>query len=142
MNLRDEVFSHSQPLWVLCVDSQSIDERLSPLQATIDWYNNHLLEKNLISNKIDTSLGARTLLATSGLLPVKRLLVFGLGNSGSLTAAQARKAIEALSSTLVELQEVSPWIILPARTPPKIVEEFEKSRTSADPLKHASISAG
>jgi hypothetical protein len=73
---------------------------------------------------------------------VKRILIYGMGKSETMTVAQARKLVEDLSKTLIELQEVSPWVVLPARVSKKILEELEKSRTSADPLRHAKISAG
>ena len=139
---RKELFSHREKIWVLCLDRSAASEPLPVTMELVDWYNNQILTKSLVGGKIETAFGKSTLLATTGLLPVSRLLVVGLGDLPDLNAAAARKFAQDLDQIVMNLGEAGPWILFPDETPAKFTDEFEKSRTSFESLAHAKISIG
>jgi len=140
--LRDEVHSHQEKTWILCIAENFVTKPLSPLIDLVDWYNNQLLTKSILGGQVKLKFGDRTLMATSGLLPVEKILIMGLGNSEQLTTAQGKIFIQDLSQTLEKLGETNPWVIMAADTPPKFIEEIKKSRTSINSLSQANISVG
>lgn len=140
MDLRSEIKTHDEELWVLCLNKKT-HKRLSPLQDTIDWFNNQLISKGLLSKKIELSFGSKTLLGTTGLLPASRILVYGLGDD-DLTASVGRKMLQDLGETLQRLKSSSSWIILPPDAPKVFLDEIKKSRTSNEGLNQATISVG
>jgi hypothetical protein len=142
MTLRQDIFSHQEKLWVLCLGQDSLAEILPPLTDLIDWFNNQLLTKSLANGKIETGFGKSTLLGTAELLPVSRLLVVGLGETATLTGSLAKKFVQALDQALLGLNENSPWIIFPPGVPTAFTAEIQNSRTSFATLARATISFG
>lgn len=144
MNLRQELSSHNEKIWVLCLPENSGSETrpLSPLPDLVDWYNNQILTKALLTKKIRLQLGEKTLIPTCGLTGAEKILVVGLGDGAALGAAQGRQIVQDLSQTLEQLQENQAWIIFSSNLPPKFIDEIKKSRTSSGPWGQATISVG
>ena len=140
MIAREEIFQRNEKLWVLCIGRDSLKAPMSASLDLVDWYNNQILARALTAGKIETDFGKTALIATSGLLPVQRLLVFGLGETDDLTASQGKKFAEALDQILEGIGENDPWIVFPESAPPKFIDEVQKSRTSTSRLAHAKIS--
>jgi hypothetical protein len=136
MNLRREVFSHQETLWVLCLDEKTKNLKLPPLLDTIDWYNNQLLTKMLTQNKISLAFGTKTLLATSGVLPVSRLVVYGLGDKNS----GGDEAAKDLNSTLEGLGEKKPWIVISPTVSESFCTSFQKAIQKCNRLSDSKIS--
>ncbi len=141
MDLKAEIFSHTEKLWVLCVGSEATRKPLSSLIDTIDWYNNQLLSKSLIKDQVKVDFLTKTLLATSGQLPVDRLLIFGLGDEKTLDEAQAKIALADLNRSLDGLCEKAPWIILSSDVAPAFSHEFKKSHSKLTHISGSSVTA-
>ena len=144
MNLREELNIHAEKTWVLCIpeDSGENTKYLSPLTDLVDWYNNQILTKMILSKKITLKMGEQTLISTIGLLPAEKLLVMGLGEKKLLSSSQALKFIQVLSHTLESLNETNVWIIFSSQVPGKFLDEIKKSHASSDSLAHTTISVG
>jgi hypothetical protein len=142
MTLRDEIHSHHEKTWIICLGEEFAAKPLTPLVDLVDWYNNQLITKSILTNQVKLGLGDRTLMATSGLLPAEKLLILGLGKSEQLTATQAKKFLQDVGQTLEGLGETNPWLVIAGDTSDKFVEEIKKSRTSITPLSQANISVG
>lgn len=139
MDLRSEVFSHQEKLWILCIGQESTKKPLSPLLDMIDWYNNQLLAKGILQNQIATDLGSKTLLGVTGILPLSRLLIFGIGNEKDLGPSQAKNILSMLDTALEGLNETTPWIIFPNHTPQEFIAELSKGKTHIERLTHSSV---
>jgi hypothetical protein len=125
MDLRKEIFSRKEKLWVLALGNESLVKPLSPLIGTIDWYNNQLLARSLSTGQVKVHFSAKSLLATNGQLHIERILIFGLGEEKDLT--QHGKAFMTDLNTLLEgLKEKDPWLVLPPQTPESFVNELHK----------------
>jgi hypothetical protein len=139
VDLRSEVFSHHEKLWILCLGHEASKKPLSPLLDMVDWYNNQLLGKNSLIDQIPNEFGSKTLLATSGFLPVHRLLIFGLGNEKNLKEDDATNFLSEIDKTLKGLDESLPWIIFSNQTSPEFINEINKRRTAWQRLATAEI---
>ena len=142
INVREEVSRHSENTWVIFLGTRYTNHQLSPLVDTVDWYNNQLLTKSILNKQVDLSFGAKTLMATTGLLKSERLLILGVGDGKEAGPAQARKLLQDLGQTLTDLGESNPWIIIADDVSEKFVDEVKKSRTSIAKLSQATISVG
>src|ERR1700733_8826835 len=100
MDLRQEIFSHSEKLWVLCLGQESLRKPLPPRIDMIDWYNNQLVTKSLLKNQIKIDFGSKTLLSTAGQLPVERLLVLGLGEEKNLSESQGKAFLQEINNCM------------------------------------------
>jgi hypothetical protein len=140
VDLRNEVFSHEEKLWILCIGQEVSKKPLSPLLDMVDWYNNQLLGKGLLQNQIPFEFGSKTLLATMGFLPVTRLLIFGIGDEKNLTATDAKNFLGEVDKALEGLGEKSPWIIFSDHTSTDFINEINKGRTRLERLSSAAVS--
>ncbi len=140
MDLRNEVFSHQEKLWILCIGQEVSKKPLSPLLDMVDWYNNQLLAKGLLKNQIPFEFGSKTLLATTGFLQVSRLLIFGIGDEENLNLTDAKNFLSEIDKALEGLGEISPWIIFSKETSSAFISEINKSRRHSERLSSASIS--
>jgi hypothetical protein len=137
---RNEIFSHTESLWILGIGGTASKKPVSPLVEMVDWYNNQLIAKSLLKKTIPLSFSSQVLLATSGLLPVSRLIVFSLGE-GPLKE-DAKTVCEELNKLLEGLNESRPWIIFPATLESDFSRNFDKSRTKFQRLAEATYTAG
>ena len=128
MNLREELNTHHEKTWVLCLSHPPKGEAqvLTPLPDLVYWYNNQLLTKSLLSKKINLAFGELTLMPTGGLLSAEKLLVVGMGPTESLTVPVARKFLQDLSQTLKSLQAEPAWLIFSSHIPAKFIDEIKK----------------
>jgi hypothetical protein len=106
----------------------------------VDWYNNQLLGKGLQLGQISFALGSKTLLPTTGFLPVKCLLLWGLGDEKNLTESVAKDLLIEIDKVLEDLNEKSPWIIFSTSTSSSFINEINKGRGKLDRLAAASVS--
>jgi len=106
----------------------------------VDWYNNQLLSKGLLSNQIPFNFGSKTLLATIGFLPASRLLIFGIGDEKNLNEKDAKKFLSEMDNMLKGLKEESPWIIFSNHTSTAFISDVNKVRPSFERLAAASVS--
>ncbi len=140
MNLREEVFFHNETLWILCIGQDFTKKPLSPLMDMVDWYNNQLLTKGLLSRQISYNYKSKTLLPTTGFLSLSRLLILGLGDEKTLTEIMAKEFVYEVDETLKGLGEKAPWIIFPPTTSPQFISGFNKNKSKSDRLTAAPVS--
>lgn len=140
MNYREEIFSHEEHLWVLCVPRPEPGQRLSSKIDLIDWYNNQLLANSIIRGRVSLDAKTPTLLSSSTTLPTKGILIYGLGDAKSLDRSEAQKMTQDLGRVLDGLNVDSTWVLISSDVPESFADEFQKSRTSSSSLSRANIS--
>jgi len=140
VDLREEIFSRTEKLWVLALGLEAQRKPLSPLVDLIDWYNNHWLTKNLISKQISASEGQKSLIAVSELLPVQKILIVGLGEEKDLK--DVKTFLTLVHQTVEGLKEHSPWIVFSEAVPPSFVADFQKGCGRFDSLAKSKIVIG
>jgi hypothetical protein len=89
VNLREELEKHHERFWVIGLPQDYLNKKLTPLLESADWFLNSIISKGILSEKIDLAWGSRCLVASNDLLPVKKLLVVGLGKESELSEKQA-----------------------------------------------------
>lgn len=143
MDPRKEIRDHKEAaLWVLALPDHFLKERLTPLTDTIDWYVNQLVSKCLIKNKISLEFGDRVLIPSNFSRPKQKLIVIGLGELKSLTAAQSKKFLKILNTILEQIKIETPWMVFPEGIPDIFLNELKKNKTAHQCLAQSEISVG
>jgi hypothetical protein len=142
VNLREELEKHHERFWVIGLPQDYLNKKLTPLLESADWFLNSIISKGILSEKIDLAWGSRCLVASNDLLPVKKLLVVGLGKESELSEKQANGFAEMIDTTLKNLNENKPWIILSLDSPKTFVSHLKESTKKLSNVSDCTVSVG